>query len=287
MRLRGVATVLTGAARNLYYGNGAEWAASLAYYSLLSVFPAALFGVSVATQFVDEAWAIEQIVGAVERLLPAVSDAVARDVKQAISQRGQVGFLALVFLAWTGSRVFSTLTHAIDLALGRAERSESVLRSVAREVLLLGVSGAVLFLGTFTGVVFQLVARATPIGAGIAVGVATALARTLLFGSAMLLIYSFVPAPRPPLRAAAFGALASTSILVVAMPLFSAYVSKLGRYNMVYGPVAIVIVVLVWFWVASFVVLYGAHVTSLLERQGLKSNTAPPPPAASESEQMP
>lgn len=42
MRLRGVATVLTGAARNLYYGNGADWAASLAYYSLLSVFPAAL-----------------------------------------------------------------------------------------------------------------------------------------------------------------------------------------------------------------------------------------------------
>ena len=287
MRIRGIATVLTGAARNLYYGNGAEWAASLAYYSLLSVFPAALLGVSVATQFVDETWAIDQIVGGVERLLPAVSDAVARDVKQAISQRGQVGFLALLMLTWTGSRVFSTLTHAIDLALGRAERSESLLRSIAREVVLLGVTGGVLIMGTLAGVLLHLVAKATPFGAWIAVPLATALARTLLFGTAMLLIFSFVPAPRPPLRPAVFGALASTSILVVAMPLFSTYVSRLGRYNMIYGPVAIIIVVLVWFWVAAFVVLYGAHVTSLLERQGLAGNTAPPPRPPSDSEHMP
>jgi membrane protein len=152
---------------------------------------------------------------------------------------------------------------------------------------LLGLTGVVLVVGTATGFVFDFVAHAAPVGVAIAVALATALARTLLFGGAMLLLYSFVPAPRPPLRASTLGALASTSLLVLAMPLFSTYVSRLGRYNMIYGPVAIVIVVLVWFWVASFVVLYGAHVTSLLERQGLAGNTAPPPPPPSESEQMP
>lgn len=265
--------VVGTAAKNLYFAHGAEWAAALAYYSLLSVFPGALLGVTVASIFVDQAWALEQIVGAVGRLLPAVSSTIAHDVSEAIAERGQVGLLAIVFLAWTGSRVFSTLTRALDQALGRATRHESLLRSLAREIVLLGLTGVVLLVGTFAGLALDLAARALPFRTQISVTIATALARTLLFGGALFLVYSFIPYPRPPFRAAAPGALAATGLLVVAMPLFSTYVTKLGQYNLVYGPVAIVIVVLVWFWVASALVLFGAHVAAVLE--GIPTEGAP------------
>ncbi|MFO0670977.1 MAG: YihY/virulence factor BrkB family protein [Polyangiaceae bacterium] len=277
------------AAKNLYFGHGAEWAAALAYYSLLSVFPGALLGVTVASLFVDQGWAMQQIVGGVGHLLPTVSSVVAHDVSEAIAERGQVSVLALVFLAWTGSRVFSTLTHALDQALGRAPRHEGFFLSLAREVLLLGLTGVVLLVGTFAGLALDLAARALPFATQVSVTVATALARTLLFGGALVLVYSFIPFPRPPFRAAASGAMAATGLLVVAMPLFSAYVTKLGQYNLVYGPVAIVMVVLVWFWLASVLVLFGAHVAAILEGSARreappehpqsKGDDAPPPPA--------
>jgi len=151
------------AAKNLYFGHGAEWAAALAYYSLLSVFPGALLGVTVASLFVDQGWAMQQIVGGVGHLLPTVSSVVAHDVSEAIAERGQVSVLALLFLAWTGSRVFSTLTHALDQALGRAPRHEGFFLSLAREVLLLGLTGVVLLVGTFAGTTVDLAARALPV----------------------------------------------------------------------------------------------------------------------------
>lgn len=262
---RGLSTLGT-AAKNLYLEHGAEWAAALAYYSLLSVFPAALLAVSLAAHFVDEQWAIEQIVGSLRRLLPAVSSSVARDVNDAIASHGRVGFAAFAVLIWTGSRVFSTLTRAVDQALGRAPRHENFFAALFREVALLLVAGMVLFIGTAAGFLLSILANAAPVATQFALGLATAVARTALFGAALVLLYSYVPYPRPPFRAAAFGALAATVLLVAAMPLFSTYVWKLGQYNLIYGPLAIVVVVLVWFWVASAVVLFGAHVTGVIER---------------------
>lgn len=265
MQLGRAARLLGSAARNLYFDHGAEWAAALAYYSLLSVFPAALLAVTIATRLVDEAWAIEQIVAGVRRLLPTVNDWVIHDVREAMDQRGQVGVLAFLVLAWTGSRVFSTLTRAVDQALGRAPRRENFFRSLAREVIFLVLTGAILLVGTVAGFVIEFGVHLVPVGSKMALALTTALARTALFGFAMLLLYTWVPYPRPTRRAASFGALAATALLVLAMPLFSTYVLRLGQYNLIYGPLAIVIVVLVWFWVASVMVLYGAHVAALVE----------------------
>lgn len=272
LRVRIALRTLGDAAKNLYLEHGAEWAAALAYYSLLSVFPAALLAVSLAAHFVDEQWAIEQIVAALRHLLPTVSSSVAHDVNDAIAQHGKVGIAAFAILIWTGSRVFSTLTRAVDQALGRAPRHDNFFASLVREVLLLGIAGVVLFIGTATGFLLGMLATAAPVSTQLALGAATAVARTALFGGALLLLYSYVPYPRPPFHAALRGALAATVLLVAAMPLFSTYVSKLGQYNLIYGPLAIVIVVLVWFWVASAVVLFGAHVTGVVERESARSS---------------
>lgn len=267
--------ILWSSAKRLYVGHGAEWAAALAYYSLLSVFPAALLAVSLAAFFVDESWAVEQIVIAVGRLLPAVSGTLASDVRDAVEHRGRVGVVALVVLVWTGSRVFSTLTRALDQALDRAHRTEHVAISLGREVLLLGATGVTLFLGTVAGLGLDIATHRTGTPTMVAV-VLTALLRIALFGAAIVLLYQLVPSPRPPKRAAAAGALVATLLLVLAMPLFSTYVSRLGQYNLIYGPLAIVIVVLVWFWVASVVVLFGAHITASLEAH-VQGKADPPP----------
>jgi membrane protein len=278
-RALGAIRLLGTAAKNLYFGHGAEWAAALAYYTLLSVFPAALLGVTLAAQFVNEGWAIRQIVSGVGRLLPTVSDTLARDVQEAVAQRGRVGVVALVVLLWTGSRVFSTLTHALDQALRRAHRIENLAISLTREIFLLGAMGVILFVGTLAGPALTYAFHLLPVAPSLA-PLVTALSRIALFGGALTLLYSWVPYPRPPRRLAALGALVGTLVLVLAMPLFSAYVTQLGQYNLIYGPLAIVIVVLVWFWVASFSVLYGVHVVALLEAPA-SVPTAPGPTPAS------
>ena len=276
-RLLDVPAVLWTAARKLYTRHGAEWAAALAYYSLLSVFPAALLGVTITATIVDEGWAVEQIVNGVGRLLPSVNHTLARDVREATEQRGRVGLVALLVLFWTGSRVFSTLTFALNEALSRPPTSLHPGLAVLREIALLVAAGAVLLLGTASGIAIEVLLQRWGLSGFVTVAVTT-VTRGAFFATGIFALILWVPSPRPHWRPALLGALSATTLLVLAMPLFSAYVSRLGQYNLIYGPLAILIVILVWFWVASFLLLLGVHVTAELEAAGTRE-AAPATPS--------
>ena len=116
-RLLDVPALLWTAARKLYTRHGAEWAAALAYYSLLSVFPAALLGGTSPATSVDDGGGVAQIVKGGGCLVACGNHTLARDVREAIEQRGRVGLVALLVLVWTGSRGFSTLTFALNESL--------------------------------------------------------------------------------------------------------------------------------------------------------------------------
>ena len=46
---------------------------------------------------------------------------------------------------------------------------------------------------------------------------------------------------------------------------FSFYVANFGNYNQVYGSIGAVIAMLVWIWISSFIVLYGAALNAQIE----------------------
>ena len=49
---------------------------------------------------------------------------------------------------------------------------------------------------------------------------------------------------------------------------FSYYVSNFGNYNQVYGSIGAVIAMLIWLWISSFLVLYGAALNAQIELHG-------------------
>ena len=52
--------ILKLATRNFFKNEGPTWAAAIAYYSLLSLFPLLLAAASIASYFVDPSWAVLQ-----------------------------------------------------------------------------------------------------------------------------------------------------------------------------------------------------------------------------------
>ena len=54
---------------------------------------------------------------------------------------------------------------------------------------------------------------------------------------------------------------------VVATVLFSWYVSQFGRYNQLYGSIGGVIVLLLWAYLSSFLLLLGAALNAVLEER--------------------
>lgn len=88
----------------------------------------------------------------------------------------------------------------------------------------------------------------------------------------ILLLYRFtVPLtrPRPPVMA---GALAASVTLAGASAVFSAMVSTSTRYSLVYGSLASVIILLVWLYLCSNVLMLGGVVNFVIYRRRLEKN---------------
>ena len=56
---------------------------------------------------------------------------------------------------------------------------------------------------------------------------------------------------------------------------FRAYIANFGRYNVLYGSVGAVIVLLLYFWMSSIVLLVGGEVNAVLHRESIRGG--PPP----------
>ena len=62
------------------------------------------------------------------------------------------------------------------------------------------------------------------------------------------------------------GVLLATLLWLVSSALFTVYATHFASFGSVYGPLAAVAAVMLWFWVSAYVVLLGAELNSALEK---------------------
>jgi len=255
--------VVIQAGRDFFDDNGPQWAAAVAYYALLSLFPLLLAGVSVAAYVVDA----DQVIAAVESRLgdfiPNGSDQVASIVHNAIEARGPAGLLSLLTLLWSGTRVFSAITKALNIAFD-VDDPYGFFRRFLVEAIMLCTIGGLFLLAAGVNLGLDLLAEYGPLSTIWGGGRALISAALLLltFG----LLYRFVPRRRPSWQAAAVGAVVATILFLLARPLFLGYVTRFGRYNLIYGSFGIVILLILWSWIVSLIVLFGGEITETSQR---------------------
>jgi membrane protein len=81
-----------------------------------------------------------------------------------------------------------------------------------------------------------------------------------------------VPRYRTDWRAAAAGAVLAALLILVARPVFLTYVWQFASYNLIYGSLAIVIILIIWAWIVAGITIFGGEVVShiqtiMLERE--------------------
>ena len=62
------------------------------------------------------------------------------------------------------------------------------------------------------------------------------------------------------------GVLLATLLWLLTSFLFTFYATHFASFGTVYGPLAAVAAVMLWFWVSAYVVLLGAELNSALEK---------------------
>ncbi len=249
-------------------------AAQLAYYLTLALFPFILFVVSLMGTFSTPQLA-DYILEYFSQVLPdPVYETVSTYTGDLLSGRNPApGLLSFGILAtiWAASGAFSALINALNRAYDAQEtRPFWKVKGIAL-LMTLGLSILVL-----VGVL--LMVAGPPIGRAIAdifglgdifvlvwniVRWPTAL---LFLVIVVALLYYFAPNVDQPFRWITPGGFIGVALWVLASVGFNIYVYNFGSYNKTYGSIGAAIVLLLYFYISSLTILFGAELNATLAK---------------------
>jgi membrane protein len=244
--------------------NGPQWAAAISYYVLLSLFPLLLAIASIASFFADPEATVDVATDLLGEFLPMGEEEIEDIVQGAFEARGTVGLFSIASLLWTGTRAFSALTMAMNIVFDVDEPYSFIKRTLIDLIMLLTL-GLLFALFLVSGPVFTLAFRALeilPADPGILIQIAIWLVPGVILFIALLLAYRFVPRREVSWRAAWPGTLAATLVILAARPIFGYYVEQFGQYHEIYGPIAVIIILIFWAWIVATIIILGGEIVS-------------------------
>jgi membrane protein len=259
-RPRALAQVLRRVGRAWVDDSLGDTAAALTYYGMLSVFPCLLLMVATCGLLLSPT-SIAALVHAVERVAPQMATELVRQRLSAIRHdaSGRLLVMALVSTLVGTAFAVDTLAQALNRCYGVRETRGFWRRSAlaVTTMIVAGVIGLLAVAVTFVGPLG--IARLDVKWAAIArwgyIPLA-ALLTTLLWA----FVYWALPNRKERFRLFTPGAIVGALLWVAASVALNAYVRWSRSYEITYGALGGVIVLLLWMWLSSSAVLIGAAI---------------------------
>jgi membrane protein len=248
-------------------------AGQLSYFILFSLFPFLMSVVALAGLVIDDPEAaLKTLTTRMAIFLPTdivglLEEYIDRTLQEASAI---VVFVGILVTLWSGSRASHALIKATNTAYGVQEgRSARRLAGIyffmilGLALLIAALSLVVFsprtggFLQSITGFPDVLIAvwNVGRWGVGF-------LALTL----ALDVLYYVAPDAELPFRWITPGGFAATVLMLLSSVALSLYVGNFGRYDQLYGQVGTVVVLMLWLYIATFMVLIGIEINAVLAR---------------------
>ena len=238
--------------KDFYLGDDLTYAASIAYYGVLSLFPMFLLAFAMLGRVTANADTRNAVLGFVLDYFPTQFAFIATQLDAFRDSTVTVGVAGTVALVWGALGVFNAISTAVNYAWA-AERPHSFLQQKLLSFLMLLVAGLVLV------VAILLVSASHVVGAhwfagvlagfpglGMLRGIAVRYATTLLFIIVVGFVYYFVPNADVRFRDVWAGAVLTGLLWKGALELFARLVQDMTTFTRVNGSIAAVLLFLVW-----------------------------------------
>jgi membrane protein len=252
-----------------------QLAASISYYALFSVFPAAILMAVVFGLIISGEDARREVVDFLFDNLPLSEDQGRRDLEKVVNDvtrnPGTLGVIGLAILLYSASALMGAVRNSVAVVWG-SERDRPPLRGKALDILL------VLGLGVLIGLSLMItILRGLAVDLGKDLGVTGRVLDGALDISgfvipfllsliAFAVLYGVVPHPRPRLRDVWPGIVLATVGYELAKRGFALYIDNFANYSAVYGSLGAVITFLVFVYIAAMIFLLGGEFAALWPR---------------------
>lgn len=253
---------------------GSRAAAGMTYYVLFSLSPLLIVTVTIASYFVAGKQASSQITQVMTSVIPVSQSIVEKNIQRIMEVRNSIGAVGLIGFLWSASNAFSILVDNINRAWPETDR-RSFLQKRLLGLVMVGILIVLLILLMLSSTMVNLITQYnTFIVENLMipeVNLVSIIADIVSWISPLLFflsLYFAVPKTRVEWKAALWSALTITLVWKGASNAFQWYLgSGLARYNFVYGSLSTIVILLLWIYLSSVIIFFGAHLCRALSEQ--------------------
>ncbi len=244
-------------------------AAALTYYAIFSIFPLLILISSLLGFILSDPAKQQAVVDAVISLIPAGAKIITDLLQDVIATRTVPSIIAIITLLWSATGFLRGLLSAIDLIHSKAYTHNSfVMRGIGVIIILLTVPALflLLLLAGLSSFIINFLPISLPGYLNATLNVlASDFAVFIMATLAFFLMMRYVPSRRPPSRIALLSAAFTSLVWVILGYGFSWYLSSgASNFNVVYGAIAAVMALMLYFFLTNVVILFGAQLNALL-----------------------
>ena len=248
-------------ARLLLDVGGMDLAGSLAYFTILSLFPLVALMIMALSIFTDPVVMQEKLADTLVYFFPASRELLQNAMIHLFSGSLVLGLIVLAAIVVSANGLFMAANRSVNRVFGLETRkpvgtmtTEVIVGTVLLVLFMFSVGFTTLFRfatsvgGTSAVLVFSSRAMSEALSTGLT---------TMMFG----VMYYRLPNTRVMWKDAAFGGLIAVVLFEAGKHLFFWFTNMASERSAVYGPVASVVILLMWAYIVGLIFLYGAALT--------------------------
>ncbi|MBC1292913.1 YihY/virulence factor BrkB family protein [Listeria booriae] len=244
-------------------------AAQLTFYILLSILPMMLVFGNLIPLFPMPK---EEIYNTLQTFMPPEVYDILHPVIESMltNASGTAISLGLITAIWSASKCFSALQEVLNIVYQAPDRKNFIvtrIMSFLMMLIIIVVLGAVIFVFAFGEqiVTFLQDQLDLKLDALADLGAAKWFITPIFLFILFLIIYWLVPNVKWKIRKSVIGALFATIGWLAATELLSAYVSFQGDKILGFGSLSIMIVIMLWLYFVSIILLLGAFINVIID----------------------
>jgi membrane protein len=254
--------------------------AGVAFFAFLALFPSLIALVLAYGLFADPGTIATQIDSLGSALPAEVKELIIAQLTAQSAKSGALSIgviVSLLIALWSASGGVANLVQAVNTAYDETDDRNIV----KKRLIALGLTfGAIIFMIILITLIAVLPVVFSFFDGGPLrwlVQVVRWVLIAVLIMVALAVLYRVAPdRDAPKLRWASPGAVVATLLWLLVSLGFSLYVSLFASYAKTYGAVAGIVVLLMWLWLTSYAILFGAEINAEAEQQTAKDSTVGP-----------
>jgi membrane protein len=257
---------------NFYNSANLTYAASIAYYALLSLFPFSLLALAILGSITADEADRGAVLEFVLRYFPSQFDFITTQLDAFRNSTIAFGVVGTLGLIWGALGFFGAISTAVNYAWG-VEKTRSYWNHKLLSFFMLCAAGGLLILALLLASASSLVGARWFAGVsanfpGLLVlrGFTVRNATTALFIMVVGFVYYFVPNAKVRFRDVWIGAIVTGLLWRITLRGFGWFIGDMRRYTQVNGSIAAVVVFLFWVYVQAVILLYGVEFTAAYSR---------------------